>query len=650
MLRRLGKPIPPPVPLSSLLPVTLNPSNTAVELICCRLKQLPATSTAPLLSPADHHLLPTSDPARSAGSSSALSPAPSPPSELLPPRPHPRRRRDIPPAMAVLSELVLTHSAAAPCDVFDGLAGGAEGCNGHPAVFGMLVKVYVKLGRLDQALEVFRRTTAACLPVDSANVNCLLNGLSKVNRRGACWEVYGEMKSAGIPANSYTFNILTGVLCKGGDVGKSTEFLEEMEEAGFNPDVVTYNTIIDGFCRKGRTEEALYLYRIMYRRGVEPDLITYTVLIAGLGREGKIKEAHQLFDRMCHRGLNPDCHAYNALISGYCKVGKAREGRVLLQEMIQSGLKPDGFTFRALWEGYRRGGKLLAFLNLVVQLRSSGGSSVSSETYRTLMAALCEGKRPNAARSLFGLFLEDGYEPDSQAFNLLIEGFCGCDCLTEALELVEEMTARGLAPDSATYTPLVRCLCRQRKVKEAEWLMRKMMGAGLAPTSAICLALVEGHCKERAFSEAERLLSELTEEFQIYDPKSYNLLIEAYSAEGDARRSFELQDKMIRLGVTPNTQTCRLLINGLLKPGIVVNVQPPQRNCAVTTLFYSILRNTNETLSLSPRVLVKTGTPTLSGFEDNFPGFQEAGAQAGPLTLAVSGHGNSHQRLPSGQS
>ncbi|CAA7402310.1 unnamed protein product [Spirodela intermedia] len=583
MLRRLGKPIPPPVPLSSLLPVTLNPSNTAVELICCRLKQLPATSTAPLLSPADHHLLPhlgsgeicriilrsQSRPLASLRffnwARSALGPTALPPKSFFLLAHILAGAGIFPPAMAVLSELVLTHSAAAPCDVFDGLAGGAEGCNGHPAVFGMLVKVYVKLGRLDQALEVFRRTTAACLPVDSANVNCLLNGLSKVNRRGACWEVYGEMKSAGIPANSYTFNILTGVLCKGGDVGKSTEFLEEMEEAGFNPDVVTYNTIIDGFCRKGRTEEALYLYRIMYRRGVEPDLITYTVLIAGLGREGKIKEAHQLFDRMCHRGLNPDCHAYNALISGYCKVGKAREGRVLLQEMIQSGLKPDGFTFRALWEGYRRGGKLLAFLNLVVQLRSSGGSSVSSETYRTLMAALCEGKRPNAARSLFGLFLEDGYEPDSQAFNLLIEGFCGCDCLTEALELVEEMTARGLAPDSATYTPLVRCLCRQRKVKEAEWLMRKMMGAGLAPTSAICLALVEGHCKERAFSEAERLLSELTEEFQIYDPKSYNLLIEAYSAEGDARRSFELQDKMIRLGVTPNTQTCRLLINGLLK-------------------------------------------------------------------------------------
>lgn len=584
MLQRLGKPIPPAAPLSSLLPATLNPSSAAVDVICRRLKQQPATSAAPLLSPVEQHLLlhlgsgeicriilrSQSQPLASLRffnwARAALGPTALPPKSFFLLAHILAGAGIFPPAMAVLSELVLTHSAAAPREVFDGLAGGAaEGCNGHPAVFGMLVKVYVKLGRLDQALEVFRRTTAAGLLVDSADVNCLLNGLSKVNRRGACWEVYGEMKSAGIPVNSYTFNILTGVLCKGGDVGKSTEFLEEMEEAGFDPDLVTYNTLIDGFCKKGRTEEAMYLYRIMYRRGVEPDLITYTALIWGLGREGKIKEAHQLFDRMRQRGFNPDNHAYNALISGYCKLGKAREGRALLQEMIQSGLKPDGFTFRALWEGYRKSGKSLAFLNLVVQLRSSGASSVSSETYRSLMAALCEGKRPTAARSLFGLFLEDGYEPDSELFNLLIEGFCGCDCLTEAFELVEEMAAGGLAPDSATYAPLIRCLCRQRKIKEAEWLMRKMIGSGLAPTSAICLAMVGGLCKEREYSKAERLLGELAEEFQICDPKSYNLLIEAYSAEGDVRRSFELQDRMLQVGVTPNTQTCRLLIDGLLK-------------------------------------------------------------------------------------
>ncbi|WRX21128.1 Pentatricopeptide repeat - like 10 [Theobroma cacao] len=445
-------------------------------------------------------------------------------------------------AMKLLCELIDYVKDCSNCEnVFGSLVFCSKDCNFDPAVFDMLIKGYVRKGRVREGFMTFRNILEVGFLPSVISCNCLLNGLLRLNFVDQCWLLYEEMCRVGIHPNSYTFNILTHVFCKDGNADKINEFLERMEEEGFDPDLVTYNTLISSYCRKGRLNDAFYLYRIMYRRNVVPDLVSYTALMNGLCKEGRVREAHQLFHRMVHRGLSADIVSYNTLISGYCKEGRMQESKYLMHEMIGNGICPDSFTCRVLVEGYGKQGRLISALNLVVELRRFR-VSVSSGIYDYLMVSLCHEDRPFAAKNLLGRISQDGYVPKLDIYNELIESFCRCDSVADALHLKAEMAQRRIKVDLVAYRALI-----------------------------CCLALIHCYCKRLDFDKAESMLNFFAKEFQIFDTESYNCLVSVLTEDGDMNKLMELQDRMLKVGFAPNSLTCKFVIHDWKKRKFVEN-------------------------------------------------------------------------------
>ncbi|KAL4190140.1 hypothetical protein AMTRI_Chr08g168910 [Amborella trichopoda] len=462
-------------------------------------------------------------------------------------------------AMELIIELIKTHE----CQVFENLIQSMDECNWNPVVLDMLIKCYVQLGRIDEGLESFKKVIGFGLVPSINACNSLLNGLLRSNAINTCWDIYEEMGRVGIPPNSYTLNILTHALCRKGDFDRVTEFLERMEEReGLDLDLVTYNTLIDGYCKRDKLGDALYLYKIMYRRGVAPNLVSYTILITGLCKEHRVRKAHQLFHRMVHRGIAPDKFIYNSLICGYCKEGEMKKSRALLNEMIHSGLEPDDFTCRSFIEGYKRGKKLISALKLVLWLRKLC-VPISSEIDTSLMASLCIYNRPNVAKSFLRRIIEDGFEPGLPIYNFLIKSLCENNYVTEAVVVREEMMGRGIKPDFYTYQTLICSLCKGGRLLEGEELMREMVESGLVPSSMICGALVSGYCKSRELDKAEMVLCYFSGNFQMPSVESYNEIIGAHIKNKDVKKAFQMHDEMLKLGLIPNCQSCKLLITGL---------------------------------------------------------------------------------------
>ncbi|KAK6913082.1 Pentatricopeptide repeat [Dillenia turbinata] len=414
-----------------------------------------------------------------------------------------------------------------PSGVFGNLVRCIDNWNWDPLVFDMLVKVYLKVGRIGDALKMYRK-----------------------------------MVKIGFVPHVVTLNFLLNGHLKDGDVSRVDDFLEKMEVEGFDPDVVTYNTLIKGYCRKGRLDDAFYLYRIMYRRGVMPDVVTYTALMDGLCKAQKVREAHQLFHRMVDRGLSPDTVAYNSLISGYCNEGKMQESRSLMQEMIINGIYPDNLTCRVLVEGYIKENRLHSAMNLVAEL-SKLGVMISVDIYNCLITALCWENKPFAANNVMERMLLDGCLPRLETYNELIKSLCKMDFVAEALDLKAEVVHKDIKPNSVTYSALIGCLCRLGRTEEGESLMKEMVASGFPPDSSICRALVSGYREEGKVTDAESLLSIFAIEFHIYDTESYNILIKFYCEEGDVARSIELQDRMLKVGFVPNSLTFKYMIQGL---------------------------------------------------------------------------------------
>ncbi|XP_071920453.1 pentatricopeptide repeat-containing protein At5g40400-like [Coffea arabica] len=466
-------------------------------------------------------------------------------------------------AMKILCELVkLDKNVSERLDVFKTLLLCTDDCNWDPVVFDMLIKAYLRMGMVKESFRVFRKMVKLNFVLSIVTINCLLNGLSKMNYGDKCWEIYGMLGRIGLHPNTCTFNILIHVVCKEGDVNKVNKFLEKMEEEGFDPDIVTYNMLMDSYSKKGRLKDAIYLYHIMFRRGVVPDLLTYTALINGFCKGGNVSVAHQLFSTMIHRGLKPDLRAFNTLLVGYCKEGMMQEARSLLHDMIGDGIHPDEFSSRMLVEGYHKQGSLISALNLVVELQRFG-ISVPQDVYDYLGIALCRENRPFAAKSLLERIACPSYEPNPEILCNLVSSFCRCNSLEEALDLKAQMVSKNMRLDLVSYKAIICCLCKLSRCKEAENLIKEMAESGVRPDIEICRALIKRLCQKSNFSEAEYLLRFFAEEFQVFDTGCYNELIRILCEKGDMVKLMEFQDSMIKMGFVPNGRTCKYMIDGL---------------------------------------------------------------------------------------
>ncbi|GAB2284217.1 hypothetical protein Dimus_018683 [Dionaea muscipula] len=473
--------------------------------------------------------------------------------------------RNYSPAMRLLSELIeLGSPEGGGVDVFDFLVMNAEPCNWDPAVFDMLIKAYVKVGRVREAYRAFRKMARIGFVPHIVAFNCLLNGLSMSNYIDECWEIYQVMWRIGITPNTVTFNMLTHLLCKTEDIDRVNEFLEKMEEEGFEPDIVTYNILISSYCKKKRLDDAFYLYNIMYRRSVVPDLVTHTSLMNGLCRAGRMRESRQIFNRMTDCGLRPDIVAYNSIISGYCKEGKMKESRALLHDMIRNGISPDSFTCHALVGGYGREGQWLSALNMVVELKRFV-VSIPRDIYEYLVLSLCSQNHPFAVMKLLDRMVEDGHDPTEEMYGKLIESLCSNDYVAEALLYKNKMVEKSIKPSLNIFRTLISCFCRFHRYADAESLMQEMVEFGLQPDCTICRALVIGYCEEQNVDKVEYLLLSFATEYQLYDSESYNALVKICSNHGDLRKLMELQEKLLNLGFSPNSMTCKHVIEGLQK-------------------------------------------------------------------------------------
>ncbi|KAK3164518.1 hypothetical protein QOZ80_1AG0020320 [Eleusine coracana subsp. coracana] len=377
----------------------------------------------------------------------------------------------------------------------------------HPSLPGLLVKALLRRARLRDAFRAALRAAAAGAAPDAAAFNALLAALSRAGRFDELWAARATMARAGVRPNARTFNILVAALCRGEDAERAQEFIEELEEQGFEPDVVTYNTLLAGYCRRGKLQDALHLFDVMPYRGVLPDLVSHTILI-----------------------------------DGFCK-GTAMRGEVVIQ-------------------GHVKFGKLLTCLNMVAPLRKYG-IIIPMECYSCLIGALCEDMRPNAARSLLQWMVEDGHSPNQKMYHMIVDSFCQCDNLKEALDVKVEMSSGNVKPDFDTYQALISSLCRLGKSLDGQSVMAEMMESGFQPNDTICAVLVCGLCKEGDLNRAELIVKLFALDFQIHCNDSYNALMRTYCETRSTAEALALQDRMLELGFVPNSETCRSIISGL---------------------------------------------------------------------------------------
>ncbi|XVE96694.1 hypothetical protein REPUB_Repub02eG0244800 [Reevesia pubescens] len=195
-------------------------------------------------------------------------------------------------------------------------------CNSNPSVFDLLMRVYLKHGMIDDALETFHLMCFRGFRPSVYTCNMMLGSMVKDRRVGSVWSFFKEFLVWRICPNVATFDILINVLCVEGKLKKAGYLLRKMEDSGYAPTVVTYNILLNWFCKKGKYKLAFELIDHMGSKGIEADVCTYNMLIDNLCRNDRSAKAYLLLKRMRKRRISPNEITYNTLISGFVKEGK----------------------------------------------------------------------------------------------------------------------------------------------------------------------------------------------------------------------------------------------------------------------------------------------------------------------------------------
>lgn len=274
----------------------------------------------------------------------------------------------------------------------------------------------------------------------------------------AFYAVCGKMAEAHVifdqilVKNSFLWNsMIRGYACYGGSV-KALYFYRDMMFFGQNFDNFTYPFVLKACGDLGFVEIGRKVHCELVVNGFEDDVYVVNSLLAMYGKFGDIDKVRILFDRMPKRDLT----SWNSLISGLVKNAASREAFVVFRRMRSCRVTADCTT-------------ILGVLSACVNL-----------------AALEHGRTVHGYVLCNNLVYYNAF-----LMNSLIEMYCSCNSMGEAIKLFDEFTQK----DIVSWNSMISGYARNGDAFESLRLFCRMFVEHGLPDQ-VTLVSVLGACAE----------------------------------------------------------------------------------------------------------------------------------------------------------
>ncbi|CAK9138145.1 unnamed protein product [Ilex paraguariensis] len=293
---------------------------------------------------------------------------------------------------------------------------GKEGRVMETQTFGAVVQTLVKLGRVDEALGIFKNLGQFKCPQDGVTITAIVSALcSKGHAKraeGVVWNHKGKI--SGREFCIYR-SLLYGWSVQG-NVKEARRTIKEMKSAGIMPDLFCFNTFLSCLCERnlksnpsGLVPEALNVMMEMRTYGIAPTSISYNILLSCLGRTRRVKESLRILKTMRKSGCFADWVTYYLVARVLYLTGRFGKGKEIVHKMTEEGLVPE------------------------------------QKFYYDLIGVLCGVERVNYALELFELMKQTSIGGYGPVYDVLIPKFCRGGDFEKGKKLWDEATAKGVA-------------------------------------------------------------------------------------------------------------------------------------------------------------------------------------------------------------
>ncbi|KAA8543542.1 hypothetical protein F0562_021712 [Nyssa sinensis] len=293
----------------------------------------------------------------------------------------------------------------------------------------------------------------------------------------------------------------------------------------------------------------------------------YSTLLMCLAKLDMGFPAFLVYRRMVGDGFVAGIIDYKNVINALSKNAFVQATEMFFSRVLKLGLGFDTHICTSLVLGCCRLGDLQEAFRVFEIMSKEDGCNPNSVTYSILIHGLCEAGRLDEAFQLKEEMSEKGCQPSTRTYTILIKAICDAGFIDKALGLLDEMVTKGCKPNVHTYTVLICKLCGEGKIEEANGMFRKMLKDGLFPGTVTYNALINGYCKEGMVVSAFELLSVMERRNCKPSIRTYNELMEGLCRVNRSYKAMLLLGKVINNGLWPDRVSYNILVDGFSKEG-----------------------------------------------------------------------------------
>lgn len=153
-----------------------------------------------------------------------------------------------------------------------------------------LVKVYVKVGMFDEAIDVlFQNSKVRGFVPRIWSCYCLTNLLIECRIVEMVVATYQHLQSIDSSPNDYTYTLAIEAFCVRGGSEEAVDVFWEIQEPGVTPNAFAHTTYIEGLCTHQGSDPGCKMLQGLTRVKIPIDVYVYTAVICGFCNEMKLK-------------------------------------------------------------------------------------------------------------------------------------------------------------------------------------------------------------------------------------------------------------------------------------------------------------------------------------------------------------------------
>ncbi|CAN4090658.1 unnamed protein product [Withania somnifera] len=285
-------------------------------------------------------------------------------------------------------------------------------------IYSSLIEVFVSDHRLENAIACYDRMRMRGVSPSVSCYRVILEFLIQMHETQLAFQIYVDALHIGLGRDVSEGGIYEGVirlLCDDAKVQDARNLVKKVLVYGIDPNYLVLDFIASGYCNKRDYDDLLSFF---VEISCTPDVTIVNKLIQSVCGQFGVASGNSYVLKLDQLGFCTNEITFGILIGWACREGKLKDAFLYLSEILSRNLKPHIYSYDAILSGLFMKGMWKHYQEILQEME------------------------------------DQGVEPQSSTFRVLLAGFCKARQFDEVNTVVSKMVDRGLVQLSPTEDPL----------------------------------------------------------------------------------------------------------------------------------------------------------------------------------------------------